>query len=120
MIRNILILCLLIVVSRGYSQKLLEGFVFEKNTQKPLQGVGIYLKNQSKIVFTNEKGFFSISSLKNDDTLLISQVSYKKVEIPVSSFQITFNCYLEIDEEIEAITSLQRKKSIQKELNSVI
>lgn len=107
---NIFILCLLIVASRGYSQKLLEGFVFEKNTQKPLQGVSIYLKNQNKFIITDKKGFFSIKSQKNDDTLLISQVAYKNIEVPLSSFQVPFNCYLETDEEIEAITITPRKK----------
>lgn len=57
----------------------LEGKVFEKNTQKPIQGAEVItretMSNITNTVKTNQDGYYSIQMIKNEEYLVTAQYS---------------------------------------------
>ncbi|WP_084647774.1 carboxypeptidase-like regulatory domain-containing protein [Gelidibacter mesophilus] len=98
----------------SFAQKTISGQVLEKDTNMPLIGVTIVVKNTSKGVTTDFDGNYEISGVNDTDLLVFSYLGYKPQEILVSN-QSTINVLLEtdaqqMDEVVITALNIQRDK----------
>ena len=75
-----------------------EIIIFDNDTNEPLQGVAVSLKNNksNKIFFSDIIGSVNIKSFKNNDTLVFEQVGYKTLEVVKSNISLNNKVYLEL------------------------
>jgi|26BtaG_2_1085354.scaffolds.fasta_scaffold00475_7 TonB-linked SusC/RagA family outer membrane protein len=110
---------LLIVMVIGFSitsiaQKTVSGQVLEKETNMPLIGVTIVVKNSPKGATTDFDGNYIINNVSETDILVFSYLGYKTQELVVGG-QSTINVSLEtdaqeMDEVVITALNIQRDK----------
>lgn len=110
---------LLIVMVIGFSitsiaQKTVSGQVLEKETNMPLIGVTIIVKNSPKGATTDFDGNYIINNVSETDILVFSYLGYKTQELVVGG-QSTINVSLEtdaqeMDEVVITALNIQRDK----------
>ncbi|NGP89067.1 SusC/RagA family TonB-linked outer membrane protein [Fodinibius halophilus] len=95
------------------SQVTVEGTVITKDTQEPLAGVNITVKNENRGTVTDTNGQYSIS-VADTDTLIFSFISFEKKEVPVNG-RTTIDVVMKTDqimaEEIIVVGYGTQKKS---------
>lgn len=98
----------------SFAQKTVSGQVLEKETNLPLIGVTIVVKNTNKGTTTDFDGNFQINGVNVIDTLMFSYLGYKTQEVLVGS-QSKINMTLEtdaqeMDEVVITALNIQRDK----------
>ncbi|UMB52745.1 SusC/RagA family TonB-linked outer membrane protein [Lutibacter sp. A64] len=78
--RNILLLIFSMIWITGFSQTLIKGKVVDE-TNLPLPGASIILKDSNKGVITNFDGDFFVETTKTKETLIVSYMGYKTQEV---------------------------------------
>jgi len=73
----------------------INGIALDKETNKPLKGVHVYIKNTNKGTLTNKNGAFKLSESKinKKDTISFSHIGYKSVNIPYQKFNKNYKIY---------------------------
>jgi len=85
----------------AYSQeKDIEGNVTDKDSGMPLLGVNVIVEGTSKGTTTDFDGNFSLSSVSNDATLVISYLGFKTVKLNVGT---TTNFDIQLQSDTEAL-----------------
>lgn len=80
------VLMFLLSASLAKSQSLIRGIVIDSATFQSLPYVNVQVKNGFRGTATDAKGSFSIQA-NGSDTLLISLVGYKTLELPLSEYE---------------------------------
>ncbi|HEU4495982.1 MAG TPA: carboxypeptidase-like regulatory domain-containing protein [Flavobacterium sp.] len=79
--KNILLMLFAVCVSNAFSQTL-EGTIYDKNTEMPLQAATVYLDGTTIATVTDAQGYFKIDSRGNTKSdLVISYVGYLTARI---------------------------------------
>ena len=96
------------------AQKTVSGQVLEKDTNMPLIGVSIVVKNSNKGVTTNFDGNYEIKGINDTNVLVFSYLGYKTQEVSVGN-QTKINVTLttdaqEMDEVVITALNIQRDK----------
>ena len=76
------------------------GSVTDSNTNDPLPGVNVIVKNTTNGTNTDFNGNFSVDNVSAGDVLVFSYLGYKTYEYTVSN---SFNVSISLDEDIEAL-----------------
>ena len=106
----ILFLILILMVRAGYSQKLIKGFVIDSASFAPLSYVNIKIKNSTRGTSTDEKGGFTLHTLKGD-SLAFSLVGYNTEEFSTAELEETVIIRMAIHvKELDAITIIGKKE----------
>ena len=98
----------------SFAQKSISGQVLEKETNMPLIGVTIVIKDTNKGVTTDFDGNYQLTGVKATNTLVFSYLGYKTEEVLVGT-QNTVNMLLEsdaqeMDEVVITALNIQRDK----------
>lgn len=91
----------------------LSGYVKDALSKEPLIGVTIQIENSNTATQTNHYGFFSISSKKQDFTLVFSMVGYQTKKI--NSRQINNNIEVLLAEDTQLLDAVEVKANQQPE-----
>ncbi len=80
------LVCLLATI--GLSQHL-EGIIKDKITQQPIAAATVQIKNQLSGTISNDEGAFklTLSTLTDNDIVIISHISYNSIQLPVKSIK---------------------------------
>ena len=81
-------------------QGTITGSVSDSNTNDPLPGVNVIVKNTTNGTNTDFNGNFSVNNVKQGDVLVFSYIGYKTLEYTVAD---SFNVSISLDEDIEAL-----------------
>jgi hypothetical protein len=110
---------LLLISCGGYSQKLIKGFVIDSASFAPLAYVNIKVKNTSRGTSTDEKGGFTLPTLKGD-SLVFSLVGYNSEEFSGLELEETVIIRMAIRvKELAAITIIGRKEKTVRPIHMV-
>lgn len=104
--RFILILLFFIHTQNTFSQ--IESLLISKETKKSIPFASVYIKNQQKGTSSDLKGKFKLE-IKSTDTIIISSVGYKALEIPASQINDTIILVSDIME-LKAIEVQNKRK----------
>lgn len=93
------------------------GFVKDRANGETIIGATVYLKKSGKTAFSNAYGFYSLTSLSGNDTLIFSYIGYKTVVYEVNlNKNLTYNVSLSPAEnnleEVE-VTSKGRNENVK-------
>lgn len=77
-----LLLLFILIGGAIHAQKTTRVIVVDSMTFKPLPAVFVHVKNTSRSLLVDTTGIFTINT-RRIDTLVLSQVGYKEVEIPL-------------------------------------
>ena len=89
------------------------GSVTDSNTNDPLPGVNVIVKNTTNGTNTDFNGNFSVDNVSSGDVLVFSYIGYETFEFTVSN---SFNISISLNEDIEA---LEQVVVLSKHRNSV-
>jgi hypothetical protein len=84
--RLVLIAQLLAFASSAQKLETIKGIVADSATHRPIQFVNVVIKNTSRGVATDEKGYFALQASQSD-TLLFSYIGYKTLEFPLTDWE---------------------------------
>ena len=81
------ILCFIVISSLGYTQQIsknnsntvLYGIITNSQTQKPLYGVSIWIKELQRGVITDKKGRYTLKVPSGEYTITVSYVGFSKI-----------------------------------------
>ncbi|WOD43871.1 SusC/RagA family TonB-linked outer membrane protein [Hwangdonia lutea] len=98
----------------SFAQKTVSGVVLEKDTNMPLAGVTILIKDTNRGVTTNFNGNYEIDGVNDNNILVFSYMGYKTQEVLIGS-KSTVNVSLEtdtqqMDEVVITALNIQRDK----------
>lgn len=119
-------LLLLILPFLSFSQYI-EGKVLDATTNKPIEGVNVFMKGINRGAITNEKGNYYLKfpyEIVKNDIISFSHIAYGKLEIPYIQKKKNYSVSLLIDlkklEEVNLSSSRNLKKAISyKKLSSM-
>ncbi len=74
---NRLIIIILLLSSQLFAQKIIEGVVFDKNTNRPIKNVNILVSGTKHGTSSDSRGYFFIKLEKLPQTIEISHVAYQ-------------------------------------------
>jgi hypothetical protein len=105
----------------------IEGKVLDANTNKPIEGVNVFMKGINRGTLTNAKGNYYLKfpyKIIKSDVIRFSHVAYGTLEIPFTSKKNNYPVYLLVDvkklKEIKITEKRNLKKSIPfKKLSSM-
>lgn len=89
----LLTLLFFVVVQVSFAQEIITGIILDKKSKEPLPYGTILIKNSTNGAITNEDGTFKVLT-KPDDTLIISYISFERIEIPAYYFTKNNTYYL--------------------------
>ena len=99
-ILRILVLVLGFTLTINGQQGTITGSVTDSNSNDPLPGVNVIVKNTTNGTNTDFNGNFSVDNVKPGDILVFSYIGYKTYEYSVGD---SFNVSISLDEDIEAL-----------------
>ncbi|MBZ0199590.1 MAG: carboxypeptidase-like regulatory domain-containing protein, partial [Ignavibacteriaceae bacterium] len=68
------------------AQTSVSGNVYDADTNEPLNGANIFVKNKPQIGMpSGEDGFFKLNGLENNDELVFSFVGYESKTLPLKN-----------------------------------
>ena len=108
----------------GFSQKTVQGIVYEQGTESPIIGANVLVKGSSTGTVTDLDGKFSITLNQGENALIISYVGFAEKEIMVDG-QTTILVYLEeaalglTEVTVTALGITKEKKRITTAIQSV-
>lgn len=80
--------------------KAIKGVIVDANTQLPINGAQVYIKNKTLGKLSDKNGFFEIKNSQYTDTLEISHLGYKTKYLPVNDIDSTEeNRYIPLQKE---------------------
>lgn len=80
----IFVLCTSFSVKASFAQYRIKGIIKDSITKEALAFATVQLQIEKNSVYTDEKGYFEISSKHRIDTLIVSYLSYQEKKIAVS------------------------------------
>ena len=96
--KKLLLILLLLIPVCSFAQTFsVSGTVTEAETEMPMPGVNVLVKNTNTGVVTDFDGNYTIKDLKEGDILVFTYVGFEPQEIPVSNNQTTINVVLNPD-----------------------
>jgi len=103
--------------------QILSGTIIDGDTNEPIIGANIMVKNSSNGAITDYNGFYEISNVNLFDTLLISYIGYKDLEEPISGrsnldVSIFINAN-QLDEVVVVGYGRQKKKVVTGAISSI-
>lgn len=97
----------------------IEGKVVDANTNKPIEGVNVYMEGINRGAITNEKGNYYLKfpyQIVKNDVIRFSHIAYKELEVPYIPKKKNYSVNLFIDlkklEEIKISEKRNLKQSI--------
>jgi len=78
----------------GYSQKTIQGTVFEQGSQTPIIGANVLVKGSSTGTVTDLQGKFNLTLNQGENVIVISYVGFAEKEIEIND-QTVLNVFLE-------------------------
>ena len=90
--RIILLLLTFSLVSVVYGQQTINGKVLDAESNSPIPGATVILKDRKIATNTDFNGLFSLSGILPEDVLIFSSIGFKTIEIKVgdnTNFQIS-------------------------------
>ena len=122
---SVFILCSsMLFALNGFSQKTVQGTVYEQGTESPIIGANVLVKGSSTGTVTDLDGKFSISLNQGENALIISYVGFAEKEIMVDG-QTNILVYLEeaalglTEVTVTALGITKEKKRITTAIQSV-
>ena len=116
--KGILFLIFSLSTLLSFSQYI-EGKVLDVQTNKPIEGVHVFMKGINRGVLTNEKGIFYLKfpfKIVKSDVIRFSHIAYEEIDIPYVQSQKNYKVYLKGDliklEEIRISEKRNLKQSI--------
>ena len=106
--RNFLLVLLILQVSPAFTQ--IESILFNKSSKEVIPYASIYIKNSKIGTSSDLEGEFSIS-MDSEDTLIISSVGLKSLEVPFQMMQDTLKMEIDIQQMSEVVVRPIREKS---------
>ncbi len=94
---NKVILVLLLFVGVNSYAQTINGRISDVNLAKPIGYASVYYKVKNSGVYSNNSGTFSLGLVPND-TLIISAIGFKKIEIP--SAQLTNQLDIKMEQQV--------------------
>ncbi|MBL6729859.1 MAG: TonB-dependent receptor [Bacteroidia bacterium] len=88
------------VVHQSYGQLAVNGIVLENEKGIPIPGATVLVKGKQIATNTNFDGVFALSGLSNGDTLIVSSIGFKTLEIKVANGS---NLQISLEEEVNAL-----------------
>ncbi|MDX1471012.1 MAG: DUF5686 family protein, partial [Flavobacteriaceae bacterium] len=110
-----LLYSMLLCVTLAFSQTKVSGEVLDESGE-PVAYSNVLFKGTSIGTITNERGIFYLESQNTEDTLVVSFLGYRKLEIPLKE-RVNYNMKLILEEESESldqvyiVTGKQPKKN---------
>ena len=91
--KNVMVTCLLLSSFLGVNgQNKVKGIVVDNDSNKPLQGVLVKIKNTFKSETTDLNGYFLIKDFQNENSILEIKFSgYETQNIPIELFGETLD-----------------------------
>lgn len=106
---------LLLVFNFSFSQYI-EGKVLDVETNKPIEGVHVYMNEIGKGTMTNDKGnyYLKFPFVKVKSAVIrFSHVGYKKIEIPYNPKKKEYSVYLRANTELLEEVQLVEKRKLK-------
>jgi len=119
--RFIAILILAFITNSLFSQEIIQGVIFDKETNKPIRNVNIVIKGTNKGTSTDSRGFFFLKPEKYPITLIVSHVAYnsRDIEIKSSTKEIKEIALTKKENQIDEVSVFANKKVIELTKNKV-
>lgn len=104
MVKFKLVFCILLFLPISQTFAQIKGFVYEKNTQTPINEVWVFERREGKTAKTNEKGYFYLDAqLKWGDTIFFTKTNHSSSYIVFRDEKTPQIVFLENYETIEEI-----------------
>ena len=115
------ILLLTLISSSLFSQEIIRGVIFDKESNKPIRNVNIVIKGTSKGTSTDSRGFFFIKPDKFPLTITVSHVAYnsRDFEIKTPSNEIKEFALIKKENQIDEVSVFANKKVVELTKNKV-
>ncbi len=84
-VRLLMTLCLLLLFSIAYSQKIVTGKITTGTSNQPVNGATVGVKGSTTATQTNADGFYSIRVPSEKSVLIVSSVGFEPMEMSVNS-----------------------------------
>ena len=98
-----------------FSQNI-EGTVLDASTNKPIEGVSVFIKSSAKGTVTNNKGDFYLKipseNIKND-TIYFSHISYKELKTPYKDNKSDYSVYLQPANNVLKQINISEKRNLK-------
>lgn len=104
-----LILIIVILVKTTYAFSQIESILLNKSSKKVIPYASIYIKNSKTGTSSDLEGKFSIS-IDSVDTLMISSVGFKALELPFAKIKDTLKMEYDIQQMSEIVVRPKREK----------
>jgi|GEM_PF-1906190 len=120
---SLLIVCILLIPLLSFSQQnSFQGRVINDKTKEPIAFANIAVQNQPIGTIADDRGFFSISNIRADNTIVFSCVGYKSKKLSFEELSNTkiirlIPCARTLS--AVTITGMNEKTIIKKALNSI-
>ncbi|MDB5155594.1 MAG: SusC/RagA family protein, partial [Mucilaginibacter sp.] len=83
--KQILLICFMFFVAKGFAQNItVKGVVFDAETKGPLPAVSVRVKATSQGTLTSVEGVYSLANVKPNAVLVFSFMGYKEQEISLN------------------------------------
>ncbi|MCX7880574.1 MAG: DUF5686 and carboxypeptidase regulatory-like domain-containing protein [Ignavibacteria bacterium] len=81
-------ICLIALFSIALSQtSSIVGRIYDSETKKPISGARITIENSERGTYSTGSGFFRISQISKDQTIIISSLGYKSKSLTLKHFE---------------------------------
>ncbi len=98
----------------------IEGRVLDAQTNKPIEGVNIYMKGINRGTKTNVKGDYYLkfpAKIVKSDVIRFSHVAYGSLEIPFTSKKHNYRVYLLVDVKKLSEIKISEKQNLKKSIS---
>lgn len=118
---KLVIIILLLFANQIFAQQVIDGVVYDKNTNRPIKNVNIYINNIKKGASTDSRGYFFVKIDKLPVSLEITHVAYETRTIKIDKKQ---DKMLEIalikkQNQIPVVSIIANKKVVELTKNKV-
>lgn len=113
--KKILVIFLAFGLSMSYSQSI-EGVIFDKTTNSPVVFANVFTTQKTGVISNSEGAFkINISKLNNKDSLLVSSLGYKALQIPVLKLKTGDTIFLEPQQQMldEVVVSMDKLSGLE-------
>ncbi|RXK58503.1 hypothetical protein ESA94_17860 [Lacibacter luteus] len=114
--RTITLLLFILISTKLFSQRKIEGVVIDASDKSPVQYASISIKNKSVYVDADSTGRFFISAFEND-TLSISCIGFNELLISAGSFVI--NRHVELVPKVKQLPTVYTGKFETKKIGTI-
>jgi len=98
----------------------IEGKVVDANTNKPIEGVNVYMEGINRGAVTNEKGNYYLKFpyvIVKNDIIRFSHIAYKELEVPYVQKKKNYSVRLIIDLKKLEEVKISQKRNLKKYIN---